>query len=375
MGHDFAGVLSRIGKPVDVDFGDTLGGVIDYKVWEGFKIMKIYRQMFSNAGNKLNDVVYPYFNSGKTDVTAKYMPVGSISLQLKSTPKGTKNIYLCVFDNSDWRPVSVSEILDGSVTFMDMGMDIVYLPMRYQNEKFIPVHKPVVLDSWGNSNKLDIETAKFNLVLKRKFFKKTIFKQISVIKAKFQGANKSDFSDAIDLYTITDSLDLANHFVPLDDTTSFRYFRYLFSGELNGQLAEFRVMYQDRNRLEGEIIKDSRLIGNETINSAFDADVLSFANIDIEGENLWYGLDLGSKVKINGVSFCPRTDKNDVWPGLRYELFYWADRWVSLGTKLAESNELTYTSPISGGLFLLRCLTEGREERIFSYQCAKQVWW
>ena len=206
------------------------------------------------------------------------MPVGSISLQLKSIPKGTENIYLCVFDNSDWRPVAVSEILDGTITFMDMGMDIVYLPMRYQNEKFIPVHEPVVLDSWGNSNKLDIETGKFNLVLKRKFFKKTIFKQISGIKGKFQGANKSDFSDAIDLYTITDSLDLVNHFEPLDDTTSFRYFRYLFSGELNGQLAEFRVMYQDRNRLEGEIIKDSRLIGNETINSAFDADVLSFAN-------------------------------------------------------------------------------------------------
>ncbi len=89
----------------------------------------------------------------------------------------------------------------------------------------------------------------------------------------------------------------------------------------------------------------------------------------------WIGLDFGMKKHISKLSFCPRTDKNDVWPGLNYELFYWNKGWKSLGIKKALSNTLEYKSPVSNALFLLRCLDEGEEERIFTYRKGNQIWW
>ena len=47
----------------------------------------------------------------------------------------------------------------------------------------------------------------------------------------------------------------------------------------------------------------------------------------------------------------------------------------SLGIKKALSNTLEYKSPVSNALFLLRCLDEGEEERIFTYRKGNQIWW
>jgi hypothetical protein len=64
-----------------------------------------------------------------------------------------------------------------------------------------------------------------------------------------------------------------------------------------------------------------------------------------------------------------------VTPLINYELFYWDNKWKSLGVKKAETYSLTYDSPISNALYLFRCLDEGKEERIFTYENGKQVWW
>lgn len=375
LGHDFVGVIGRNDEVIDLDFGDTLGGVIDYKIWEGYRVPKVYRDVFSNSEASLSQLEEPFFNLRKKDVTAKYVPVGRLELRPRSIPRGVKHIYLCVFDNSDWKPVDVSEIVDGSAVFLDVGAGVLYMPMYYGQQGLLPAYDPVILDSEKMVNTIDVKAEEINMVLKRKFFKRTIFNQISGMRGSFQGSNRVDFSEVVDLYTIDDSLELYPKYVDLDDMPSFRYIRYSFSGGLNGYLANFEAIGEFGEKLDGEIILDARLAGNETIKNVFDADVLSYAAIDIDRENFWYGLDLRSQVKLKGISFCPRTDKNDIWPGLRYELFYWNDKWNSLGIKLADTNELTFSSPMSGGLFLLRCLDEGQEERIFTYQNDSQIWW
>ncbi len=61
--------------------------------------------------------------------------------------------------------------------------------------------------------------------------------------------------------------------------------------------------------------------------------------------------------------------------GLTYELLYWGEHgWISLGVKKATLNELTYKNVPLNALFILRCLDEGREERIFSFENGRQVW-
>jgi len=49
--------------------------------------------------------------------------------------------------------------------------------------------------------------------------------------------------------------------------------------------------------------------------------------------------------------------------------------WASLGKQIATTIKLEYTEVPSGGLYFLRNLTRGKEERIFTYVDGEQVFW
>jgi hypothetical protein len=87
-------------------------------------------------------------------------------------------------------------------------------------------------------------------------------------------------------------------------------------------------------------------------------------------------MDLGETVTIEMVGYCPRNDKNNIYPGLHYELYYWDDQWISLGIKKAESHSITYNNIPEGALILLECLDEGKERRIsYINEKGKRIWW
>ena len=50
-------------------------------------------------------------------------------------------------------------------------------------------------------------------------------------------------------------------------------------------------------------------------------------------------------------------------------------KWISLGRKLAVDNKLHYDDVPKGALLWLKNHTQGKEERIFTYEDGKQVWW
>ena len=71
----------------------------------------------------------------------------------------------------------------------------------------------------------------------------------------------------------------------------------------------------------------------------------------------------------------PVDDSNKVEIGDMYELFYWRNGWNSLGEQLATSNYLIFDDVPKDGLYLLRDITKGKQERIFTYENNKQIWW
>jgi len=63
-------------------------------------------------------------------------------------------------------------------------------------------------------------------------------------------------------------------------------------------------------------------------------------------------------------------------PGQEYELFYWADGWQSLGKSIAEAhNPLSYENVPGNGLYWLVADNSDKEERIFTLENGRQVWW
>lgn len=114
-----------------------------------------------------------------------------------------------------------------------------------------------------------------------------------------------------------------------------------------------------------------------TMRRAFDGDVLSFTSASPEQTDAWLGLDFGRMVDLNRLVYLPRTDDNFIREGELYELFYWDNGWVSLGQRTGSRKlqYLEYDNVPDNALLLLRNLTKGKEERIFTYEHGKQVWW
>jgi hypothetical protein len=62
--------------------------------------------------------------------------------------------------------------------------------------------------------------------------------------------------------------------------------------------------------------------------------------------------------------------------GDQYELCYWSkNKWVSLGKKIAVVASLDFEKIPSGGLYVLHNLSRGKEERVFTWEEEKQVFW
>jgi hypothetical protein len=122
---------------------------------------------------------------------------------------------------------------------------------------------------------------------------------------------------------------------------------------------------------EGSIIND----GLHDRNVVFDNNPLTYFDAPTPNGS-WVGMDFGSPVTMDKIWYVPRGDGNCVTPGHQYELFYWNDnRWVSAGKKRASDIKLTYGNIPPHTLYWLRDLTEGTEERIFTYKEGKQIWW
>ncbi len=62
-------------------------------------------------------------------------------------------------------------------------------------------------------------------------------------------------------------------------------------------------------------------------------------------------------------------------PGQGYELFFWQDGWQSLGKQVAGNEPLIFPDVPAGCLYWLVATGSDREERIFTIDEDKQVWW
>ena len=62
--------------------------------------------------------------------------------------------------------------------------------------------------------------------------------------------------------------------------------------------------------------------------------------------------------EVTRIQYAPRNDVNHIVIGNLYELFYWDNKWVSLGRQTAKEHELVYDNVPSNALLWLRNYTE-----------------
>lgn len=71
----------------------------------------------------------------------------------------------------------------------------------------------------------------------------------------------------------------------------------------------------------------------------------------------------------------PEDNSNKIIPGNKYEVYYWDKGWKSIGIQKAEKDYLIYNNIPKNALLYIKNLDAGVQERIFTIENGKQIWW
>lgn len=374
--HNFMGLESNITK----DVGD---------VNVNYTFPKSFQNMFSRQGyssnllaDTKNDTPDFFKNSLIKDVTSENIDSKDISIQLNEpNVQNFKYAYICVFDNVNWTPVHWGKASKNKAIFKKMMSGITYLTAYFKDGTLIPASYPFTLMKNGSIKYLiPDKSVQRTAILYRKyhmFMKGEFAKRMK--DGKFQASDNPNFTNAVTFYTIPyPEVEMKWYDIPVKLSRSYKYYRYLSpNGCYGGNMAELRF-YSKGVKVTGEIIGTEGSYNNNTDNTfknAMDGDEVTFFDYN-KPDNGWVGLKCNTAIEVDQFQFLPRNDDNGIDVGQNYELFYWENnQWVSLGMRIADDNKLVYKNAPANALFLLRNHSKGKEERIFTYENEKQIWW
>lgn len=352
-------------------------------------IPKVYQKSFALQSQSLamqsKEEIPSFFkNPYLKDITGYFPFIHSQNVTIPLT-KGkctTRYAYLCVFDPKGWFPVDWGEISNRSAAFNHIGPGIIYQVHSFEKGSLQPLSDPFVVDSTGVVTSYACRAEEGDLCLERKYrAPKHLFGiPPAMVGGKFQGSDYADFRTAEDLYTFTEAPDFKYTTVEVAPSKSYRYYRYLSSPNTRGNMAEVEFYETGRpEKIVGEVIgTDTTSIYNPraTKYNVFDGDALTFFHT--RDTMSWAGLALPHPVRIDKIRYIIRNDDNGIRKDNLYELFYIdsSGQWASAGRKIAEQDDrLIYEHIPQGTLYWLRNYTRGKEERIFTYENGKQIWW
>ncbi len=340
-----------------------------------YRAPKIFRQTYSYnpfivpARNEYVPRLFrnPFFK----DVTREYLPVTDIKIDV---PGGLKNrhVYLAVFNDLQWKPIACTKVSGSKAVFQDMGRDIVYLPVYYdENGTMYPLDFPFIVWENGETERLNADKNRFeSMCLTRKYPSNSMndYWNTSLMGLRIEMSNDADFN-MTDTIAVIQERPLPGYLdIHIDTTERKRYCRLLKDNRDFVYLAHLSFYDKDGQVITGKAIgPDSTAFQDISLD-----DPVRFGTI-----KQWMGLDFEKPVCVSRIRFLPRNDANGIFPGNEYELFYYdfPGGWKSLGIQNPIKDELDYTNVPSNALLWLRNLTTGLEERIFTYRNGRIIFW
>lgn len=358
-----------------------------------YKPSKVFRRMYStnwlpDEAPTYKDVPAYLISPSSKDVTQEYVTTFDVKVVCDYPPvqNDVRYAVICTFGNKTWQPVYWGTINDETINFKNMGADVCYMAAYYHHGKLIPLTTPFILTKEGEIRKIGgMSSVKGSVTVNRKYprFPRMNVLARKLVRTTIEAANNSGFNNADTLMEIIN--------VPMDANDSllscsrkYRYVRCHIPIYRTGDLAEIvfygkRSMDSPETRLEGNIIGSPLPDEKNTMPyfMAMDGNHDTYF-VKTKGNDGYVGLDLGAGNEhyITRVQFYPRSDTNYIIIGDTYELCYWQNnQWVSAGKQTAISNKLTFDNVPQEALCILHNLTKGTEERPFTYENGKQIWW
>ncbi len=338
---------------------------------------KVYRMTYSHnpipVYNGEDSIPHLFLNPFIKDVSEKYMKTSDVEIEIKRKWKNyhPEHIYLSVFNDLEWKPIAWSINKGNKAIFPNMGRNVVYLPVCYRGKRMKCVDYPFYLDKYGNIKQFipdKEDTVSFTLNRKYPITYSKLQWGKSLKGCVLEASDLSDFAKTDTLGIIqTDNPELNWQEITVNTAKKYRYWRISKKGR-PVVLAELRFISSDGEIIEGETISSGH---GESDNKAFDHNPLTYHNYFH-----WVGYDMKSPKSVSKVRYLPRTDYNGIIPGHLYQLLYFdGNGWEEIDIVEATEQEITFHHVPSNALYWLRNLTEGKEERIFTYQDNKVIFY
>lgn len=345
---------------------------------------KIYRRHYEINRSMMDDLsgekeIPELYRLPKfTDVTDQYLPTTDVTREIPKEYRDHDIAYICVNDRQGWEPVHYGKISWGKATFKSMGRNILYTIGIWDSGRIIPVGNPFIIEKNGNIRDIECDYKKRqNMTLYRKY---PFFAQFDSFKdrmnlGEFQGSNTKEFTSVSTLFVHKGATNGCQYEQKLKySNEKYKYLRYIGPKGSYCNVNEIAFFNSKGEKLIGKII-GTQGIEKQLKETVFDGDVLTGFNGTGPDGN-WVGLELSEPSDVAAITYMPRNDGNCVEVGDKYQLLvYDKGSWKTLAWIRAKETRLVLKNMPSGGLYLLRDKTKGKEERIFTYENGKQVWW
>lgn len=386
LGHSWTILLAENGHLFPFDAVNSLPGD-SYRLAE--KMAKAYRHTYAineemvELNRTERHVPAPFNNLYIKDVTREYIATVDVEFKTSALPEEREYAFLAIFGDRDWTPISYGKVKGSKVRYKDLGKNSLYMPFCYDdNGQMKSIGAPFVVMPTGKRKEIRAsKTDRIRMALRQKYpVLEYNYQMLSRLDScEFQASNDSTFCHYQTIHRISDCYGTGHEVTVPDSVSAYRYWRfYSTKPEAHGNVAELYFFDSAGEEIRGKVIgtegswQDKKEYTREKV---FDGDILTFFDAP-DGDISWVGMDFGRPVNISKFYYYPRSDGNAIQPHDIYELFYWdKGAWLSLGKKRATSPTLVYDNVPSGGVYLLRDQTRGQEERIFTYENDKQIWW
>lgn len=387
MGHSWSALFVSDNYTVPFGVNETLGSQFDER--SDLTIPKVYRQTYAHqqwlsdiCNDKVSHVPSLFKNECYIDVTDKYVETSDVMVNFTGARnmKDVRWAYLSVFNNRTWIPVAFASLKDGNAEFTKLGRNIVYLPYYIDAEGKSHSSTPFILDVNGKVKQLIADDSKKeSILLSRKYKESEVLNKYNgqIRHSSFVVSNDRGFQDSVIVATL-DSTDGNRYYtIPLTYEGKYKYFKFISAKDSYGNIAEIQL-FDDA----GKMIKPQNVYGGwsgtegHNFDKVYDGNVLtSYSRIVPDGA--WAAVELETPMHISKIRVHPRSDGNSINAGDRYQLFFWEDdHWHMLGEQIGGYDDfLRFDNVPRNSLFLLHNASGGTEERIFTYENGKQVWW
>lgn len=192
---------------------------------------------------------------------------------------------------------------------------------------------------------------------------------LSLLGVKILASNDAFFNKKDTIAIIDNILSVPTHTIRFPRKT-YRYIKVEApDNKYHIQVAELSFEYRGDHINRPACLPGT---GDEIdIDKLFDNDPLSSSTIS-QGLTL----DFGASIALSAMQITSRNDDNYIRIGDQYELLYMDKQgWVSMGKKIAVDTTIEWEEAPCDALFWLRNISRGREERIFTYEDGKTIFW